>query len=124
MNIAVLGSTKGTDLQYIIDAIESGSLIAEIGVVISNKEGSYILERARQHNIEAIFVSQKDKTREQFDKEIAALKRHHIRINYCCTDSSEEVTALFNSGVDFILTDQLSEMLEVAASAGIVPIKY
>ena len=63
-----------------------------------------------------------NRTSEQLDAEIATLKQHHIRINYCCTDSSEEVKALFNSGVDFILTDQLSEMLEVAASVGIEPL--
>jgi len=63
-----------------------------------------------------------NRTGEQLDAEIASLKKHHIRINYCCTDSSEEVEALFNSGVDFILTDRLSEMLEVAASVGIEPL--
>lgn len=71
LNIAVLGSTRGTDLQAIIDAIESGKLKdVKISVVISNKEEAYILERAKKHNLEAVFISQKDKTREEFDLEV------------------------------------------------------
>ena len=39
IKLGVLGSTKGTDLQAIIDSIEKKELIAKIAVVISNKEG-------------------------------------------------------------------------------------
>ena len=71
MKIAVLGSTRGTDLQYIIDAIESGKLTdAEISAVISNKKDAGILERARKHNIAAVFIDSSGKSREDFDKEI------------------------------------------------------
>lgn len=44
--------------------------------------------------------------------EIARLKEQNIKVNYCCTNEVEDVETLFNSGVDFILTDRLSEMLE------------
>lgn len=70
INIAVLGSTRGTDLQAIIDEIEAGKLNAKIAVVISNKEDAYILERARKHNIKAIFLDPNGKTREEYDREI------------------------------------------------------
>ncbi len=71
LNIAVLGSTRGTDLQAIIDAIESGKLKGvKISVVISNKKDAYILERARKHNLKAVFIEAKDKTREEFDREV------------------------------------------------------
>ena len=53
--IAVLISGGGTDLQSIIDAIEAGKINGEIRLVISNKENAYGLERARKHNIDAIF---------------------------------------------------------------------
>ena len=46
IKVGVLGSTKGTDLQAIINSIDKKELNAEIAVVISNKEDSYILERA------------------------------------------------------------------------------
>ena len=38
IRLGVLGSTNGTDLQAILDAIESKRLISEVSVVISNKE--------------------------------------------------------------------------------------
>ena len=78
LKIAVLGSTKGTDLQAVIDAIESKKLNnVEISFVLSNKEGSYILERARNHDIKAIFLDGKGKTREEYDKEVDRLLQEH-----------------------------------------------
>jgi len=71
LKIAVLGSTRGTDLQYIIDAIESGRLKnAEISAAISNKKDAGILEKARKYNIAAVFIDSSGKSREEFDKEI------------------------------------------------------
>ena len=68
--IGVLASTRGTDMQAVIDAIEQGMLDAEITCVISDKSGSYALERARKHGIEAIFIDPKGRRREDFDGEI------------------------------------------------------
>ena len=60
MNIAVLVSGGGTNLQAIIDAIEGGTLTGvKIVKVISNKEGAYALERAGKHGIEAECISPK-----------------------------------------------------------------
>ena len=47
IKLGVLGSTKGTDLQAIINSINKKELKAEVVVVISNIENSYILERAK-----------------------------------------------------------------------------
>ncbi|MCD6443563.1 phosphoribosylglycinamide formyltransferase [Candidatus Bathyarchaeota archaeon] len=68
LRIAVLGSTRGTDLQAVIDAIESGDLDAEVVCVISNRRKAYILERARKHGIEAIYISPKGLSREEYDR--------------------------------------------------------
>ena len=54
-NIAVLVSGGGTNLQSIIDAVEVGKINGQIKLVISNKEGAYGLERAKKHNIRAVF---------------------------------------------------------------------
>lgn len=79
--IGVLASTRGTDLQAVIDEIESGKLDAEIACVISNKEDAYALERAREHKIEAIYIDQKNKTREQFDEEvIKELEKRNVEL--------------------------------------------
>ena len=73
LHIGILASTKATDLQAIIDAINSKKLNAVISVVVSNKQDAYALERARKHKIKAVFVDAKGKTREQYDKEIAKI---------------------------------------------------
>lgn len=54
-NIAVLVSGGGTNLQSIIDAVEAGKINGQIKLAISNKEGAYGLERAKKHNIRAVF---------------------------------------------------------------------
>lgn len=54
-NIAVLVSGGGTNLQSIIDAVEAGKINGQIKLVISNKKGAYGLERAKKHNIRAVF---------------------------------------------------------------------
>ncbi len=54
-NIAVLVSGGGSNLQSIIDAVEAGRINGQIKLVISNKEGAYGLERAKNHNIRAVF---------------------------------------------------------------------
>ena len=79
MDIGVLGSTRGTDLQSVIDAIGSKQLSSKISVVISNKEDAYILERAKKHNIEAVFIDSKGKEREEFDREVnSTLERYNV----------------------------------------------
>ena len=60
LRIGVMVSGGGTNLQSIMDNIDSGAITgAEIAVVISNKPGAYALERARNHGIEAVCISPK-----------------------------------------------------------------
>lgn len=91
MNIGVLASTKASDLQAVIDAIKSKKLNAKISVVISDKKDAYALERAKKHNIEAVFIDAKSKDimaiedkeerREAFDKKVAAeLEKHNVEL--------------------------------------------
>ncbi len=53
IKLGVLGSGSGSNMQAIIDAIESGDLHAEIVLVMSDYEDAYILERARRAGIRA-----------------------------------------------------------------------
>ena len=74
MKIGVLGSTNGTDLGGIFDAIDSGELRGvEVAIVISNKADAFILERARKRGIKANYIDTKDLSREDFDKRADAL---------------------------------------------------
>lgn len=74
LNIAVLVSGGGTNLQAILDAIDHGRIRnAKVSVVISNNPGAYALERAGKKGIEAICVSPKDYTsREEFNEAFLA----------------------------------------------------
>lgn len=61
LNIAVLVSGGGTNLQAIIDASNRGELPGvNIACVISNKKDAYALSRAEASNIEALCISPKD----------------------------------------------------------------
>jgi phosphoribosylglycinamide formyltransferase-1 len=55
-NIAVLASGRGTNLQAIIENVENGTLKANLACVISDNKDAKALERARQHNIEAVYI--------------------------------------------------------------------
>ena len=77
IKLGVVGSTNGTDLQVVLDAIGSGELNAEVSVVLSNQKNAYILERAENHNIPAVFISPKGKSRKEFDVEMTAVLQEH-----------------------------------------------
>ncbi len=61
LNVVVLVSGGGTNLQAIIDGVENGTITnTKIAGVISNNKGAYALERAAKHNIPGICISPKD----------------------------------------------------------------
>lgn len=69
IKLAVCVSGGGTNLQAIIDAIDSGRITnAQIEVVISNNANAYALERADRNGIKNICISPKNfETREAFN---------------------------------------------------------
>ncbi|MCH8105699.1 MAG: phosphoribosylglycinamide formyltransferase [Proteobacteria bacterium] len=68
LSIVVLISGKGSNLQSIIDAIESGCLEAKICAVISNEPGAYGLIRAAAHGIENRVIDHRSfASRDAFD---------------------------------------------------------
>ncbi|TYZ64701.1 hypothetical protein PybrP1_011054 [[Pythium] brassicae (nom. inval.)] len=71
LKLAVLGSTRGSSMQPILDAIAAGELNASIEVVVSNKEDAGILERAKAHGIEAVALSSVGLSRAAFDAEVS-----------------------------------------------------
>lgn len=78
--IGVLASTRGTDLQAIIDEMKAGEMPGiELACVISNKKDSYALERAKTQGYKVIFVNPKNRTREEFDEKVAELlEKYHV----------------------------------------------
>jgi phosphoribosylglycinamide formyltransferase-1 len=51
MVLGILGSGSGSNMQAILDAIDSGALDARIALVLSDNPGAYILERAQKRGI-------------------------------------------------------------------------
>ena len=70
LDVVVLVSGGGTNLQAIIDAVESGSITnTRIIGVISNNKNAYALLRARDHGIANRCISPKDyASREEFNE--------------------------------------------------------
>ena len=61
LNIGVLISGSGTNLQAIIDETKAGGINGTIKVVISSKKNAYGLERARLSGIESVYETDEDK---------------------------------------------------------------
>lgn len=81
LRIGVMVSGGGTNLQAIMDAMDSGRITnTEIAVVISNNAGAYALERARMRGIEAVCISPKEfDTRDAFNEAfLAKVDEYHL----------------------------------------------
>jgi phosphoribosylglycinamide formyltransferase-1 len=86
LRVAVLASGRGSNLQAVIDAIETGRVQAKIAAVISNKKESQALERASRHGLSALFVDPKPYAgrpdgREAYDRELLnVLRLHNVEV--------------------------------------------
>ena len=82
LNIGVLVSGSGSNLQSIIDHRESGLLDVNIRVVISNNPDAYALERSKKHGIPAVATRHDDfRNREDFDRRvIEVLKDYAVEL--------------------------------------------
>lgn len=76
--LAVMVSGGGTDLQSVIDGVQSGKIPGKIAVVISSRPGVYALERAKKAGIPGVVICKKDYTDEQafFDANLGALREY------------------------------------------------
>jgi phosphoribosylglycinamide formyltransferase-1 len=73
LRVGVLGSTRGTALQGVLDALNSGLLDVEIVMVISDKAAAPILQRAAEHGIRTLFIDPKGLTRQEFDERVTTV---------------------------------------------------
>lgn len=79
--IVVLVSGGGTNLQAIIDSIESKVITnAEIACVISSKEGAYALERAKKAGIDTLVVPRKNyNSNEEYSLKLLSVLTEEIK---------------------------------------------
>lgn len=69
LELGVLVSGNGTNLQAILDAVTARTLDARVRLVVSNKPGVRALERATRAGAPSLVISHKDHpTREAFDQ--------------------------------------------------------
>jgi phosphoribosylglycinamide formyltransferase-1 len=75
--LGILLSGRGSNFEAIADRIAAGKLNAEIAVVISNVESARGFEQARALGLNAVFISSRNRSREEFDGEAVEVLRKH-----------------------------------------------
>ena len=70
LNIAIIGSTNGTSLQQIIDAVKNGEIDVKISFIISDRQDSGILKRAKKYNINGIFRPVNGLSKSEYDNKL------------------------------------------------------
>jgi len=81
VNLGVLVSGSGSNLQAIIDNLEAGRVEARIKIVISNLPEVYALERANKHGIPSLVILHKGLKREEYDQKVVeALRAHEVEL--------------------------------------------
>jgi phosphoribosylglycinamide formyltransferase-1 len=82
VDIGILVSGSGSNLQSIIDHIEDHRLDARIQVVVSNNPEAYALERIKKYGIPAVIIDHREfGSREAFDlKMIEVLRDHQVEL--------------------------------------------
>lgn len=72
LRIAVLVSGGGTNLQAIMDSLDSGAITnAQLVTVISNNKNAYALKRAENYGVEGLVISPKEfSTRDEFNRNL------------------------------------------------------
>ena len=75
LRVGILGSTRGTALQGILDAIAAGMLTVDLALVISDRPSAPILDRARSYGVPALFLDPSGLSREAYDVRVAEALR-------------------------------------------------
>jgi len=70
LNIAIIGSTNGTSSQQIIDAVKNGEIDVKISFIISDRQDSGILKRAKKYNINGIFRPVNGLSKSEYDNKL------------------------------------------------------
>lgn len=82
LNLGVLVSGRGSNLQAIIDACEKNHIPAKVTVVISDKADAFALKRASKHKIEAVHINPKEfADKNTYELEVVkVLKQHNVEL--------------------------------------------
>src|SRR5690349_5619132 len=79
--IGILISGRGSNMLALLEAMRDGGLKAEASLVISNIESAAGLIKARELGVETLFISHKNRTREDHDHEmVSELKKRGVSL--------------------------------------------
>ena len=80
MNFAVFVSGNGSNLQAIINAVQSKKIKANLSLVVSDNKKAYALKRAQKAKIKSVIIDpRKHPNRKSFDREVLKnLKKENI----------------------------------------------
>lgn len=59
-NIAIFASGSGTNFEALIENCENGNINAKVVLMVCDKKKAYVVERAKNHNVEALVFNPKD----------------------------------------------------------------
>lgn len=78
--IAVFASGNGSNFEAIAKAIEQGRIDAELALLVANRKDAYVLERAKQHQVDTLVLTLKEcGSKEKYEEIIVEhLKRKSI----------------------------------------------
>ena len=71
IRLGVLGSTRGSDLVPIVEAIKRQDLDASVEIIISNNKRAPILDKGNKYKIPSVFIEHKNRDRLDFDREVS-----------------------------------------------------
>lgn len=71
LRVGVLGSTRGTALKGVLDAIAAGTLDVDLRIIISDKPTAPILDRARLYKVPSLFIDPTGLSRENYDNRVS-----------------------------------------------------
>ncbi|PDM39670.1 phosphoribosylglycinamide formyltransferase [Parageobacillus yumthangensis] len=79
-NIAIFASGSGTNFQAIVDAVKKGIVPARVALLVCDKPGAKVIERAEREQIPTFVFSPKDyDSKAEFEQAILAeLRKHEI----------------------------------------------
>jgi phosphoribosylglycinamide formyltransferase-1 len=82
MKIGILISGRGSNMQAIVEAVQSGRIPdSEVAVVISDKADAAGLQKAQERGVETLVIERNGRKRVEHDAEIAAeLKKRNVEL--------------------------------------------
>lgn len=71
LKLGILGSTRGTSMLALVEAIKRLNIQAQIEIVLSDRKEALILERAKSQGIKGLFIDKAGLSRNAYDQRLS-----------------------------------------------------